>query len=131
MTKIIITVLLSSNLFITSCASENAVINSVEQVNQSTNLTARTKETINFENALKEILKPEYRQPLIGTGSRENPQELSDARKQILLPAAIDLLKAAEKSGQKASVEPYGDRDATINLAMKIYIQSSGKKTNL
>ncbi len=127
MKKIITSVLLSSYLFVTSCTSENAVINSEEQYNPSSNLRTRTKETINFENALKEILKPEHRQPLSETGSKESPKELSDTRKQMLLPAAIDLIKAAERSGQKVSVEPYGDRDATINLAMKIYIQSSGK----
>jgi hypothetical protein len=127
MKKIIISLLLSSYLLVSSCTSENAVINSEEQFNQSSNLRTRTKEIINFENALKEILKPEHLQPLSETGSRENPKELSEARKNILLPAAIDLIKATERSGQKASVVPYGDRDATINLAMKIYIQSSGK----
>lgn len=79
-----------------------------------------------FEQSLKDLLKPENR-PTEEERKNSTSMQLSDRRKDLLLPAAKDLIKSTGISDAQLSRETGNDRDKILNWGMKIYNENYAK----
>lgn len=95
-----------------ACTSENNAAMSTQQI--------RPEAMKNFERSLKDLLKPENRAT---EEERKNAtsMELSDRRKDLLIPAAKELIMSTGISEDQIRKETQNDRNEILKRAMKIY----------
>src|ERR1700750_2182062 len=92
-----------------SCSTEStAVVTPVD--------AKKSKEIVNFEKSIKSLSLP---QNLPTEEEKRNQQslELSDRRKDILIPSALELIKSTGTSDQEITKVTQGDRDKILTWA--------------
>ncbi|SFN02166.1 hypothetical protein SAMN05421594_0420 [Chryseobacterium oleae] len=102
-----------------SCSTEStAVVTPVD--------AKKSKEITNFEKSIKSLSLP---QNLPTEEEKRNQQslELSDRRKDILIPSALELIKSTGTSDQEVKKITQGDRDKILTWAVKIYNEKNNK----
>ncbi|MCT2562175.1 hypothetical protein [Chryseobacterium herbae] len=102
-----------------SCSTEStAVVTPVD--------AKKSKEITNFEKSIKSLALP---QNLPTEEEKRNQQslELSDRRKDILIPSALELIKSTGTSDQEITKNTQGDRDKILTWAVKIYNEKNNK----
>ena len=102
-----------------SCSTEStAVVTPVD--------AKKSKEIVNFEKSIKSLSLP---QNLPTEEEKRNQQslELSDRRKDILIPSALELIKSTGTSDQEITKVTQGDRDKILTWAVKIYNEKNNK----
>ncbi|HCA09299.1 MULTISPECIES: hypothetical protein [unclassified Chryseobacterium] len=102
-----------------SCSTEStAVVTPVD--------AKKSKEITNFEKSIKSLSLP---QNLPTEEEKRNQQslELSDRRKDILIPSALELIKSTGTSDQEIKKITQGDRDKILTWAVKIYNEKNNK----
>ncbi|WP_223605469.1 hypothetical protein [Chryseobacterium sp. OSA05B] len=86
----------------------------------------KSREITNFEKSIKSLSLP---QNLPTEEEKRNQQslELSDRRKDILIPSALELIKSTGTSDQEIKKITQGDRDKILTWAVKIYNEKNNK----
>jgi len=97
---------------IISCSTESSTLNPMN--------TRKSEEVLNFEKSIKSLSKPENRETPEELKNRKS-LELSDRRKDILIPSAIELIKSTGVKEKEISKTTQGDRDKILTWAVKIY----------
>lgn len=95
-----------------SCNTESSAINPMS--------TTKGEEVQNFEKSIKSLSNPENRETPEEERNRKS-LELSDRRKDILIPSAIELIKSTGVREKEISKTTQGDRDKILTWAVKIY----------
>jgi hypothetical protein len=103
---------------IISCNNERIAVNTVESM--------KTKEMANFDNAMKSLGKPENR-PTDEERRNANSTELSDRRKELLIPASKALILSTGISEVELQRKTNGDKSAIIVWAIQINIEKNAK----
>jgi hypothetical protein len=103
---------------IISCNNERMAVNTVESM--------KTKEMANFDNAMKSLGKPENR-PTDEERRNANSTELSDRRKELLIPASKALILSTGISEVELQRKTNGDKSAIIVWAIQINIEKNAK----
>ncbi|WP_370898587.1 hypothetical protein [Chryseobacterium gossypii] len=106
-------------LSLVSCSNENLM---VSQENH------QTEAMTNFREALKNINKPENR-PTSEEMKMPGFPEMSERRKDLLLPAAKGLIKSTGVNDYEMQKATDGDKSAIINWALDIYIDNTSSRT--
>ncbi|SHG04762.1 hypothetical protein [Chryseobacterium vrystaatense] len=102
-----------------SCSTEStAVVNPVD--------AKKSGEIINFEKSIKSLTLPENL-PTEEEKRNQKSIELSDRRKDILIPSALELIKSTGASDQEITNNTQGDRDKILTWAVKIYNEKLNK----
>jgi hypothetical protein len=95
-----------------SCTTESSTINPMS--------TTKSEEVLNFEKSIKSLESPENRETPEEMKNRKS-LELSDRRKDILIPSAIELIKSTGVKEKEISKTTQGDRDKILTWAVKVY----------
>jgi hypothetical protein len=103
---------------IISCNNERIAVNTVESM--------KTKEMANFDNAMKSLGKPENR-PTDEERRNANSTELSDRRKELLIPASKALILSTGISEVELQRKTNGDKSAIIVWAIQINMEKIAK----
>lgn len=106
-------------LTIISCATDNAMVS---------NEQGRTAEQQNFERAMKSLGDPGNR--ATEEEKRSGSAELSDRRKQLLVPASLELIKSTGISEDEIKKQTNGDITAIIVWALKIDLKKNEEMRN-
>lgn len=104
-------------LFI-SCNTEGTALNMSEQ--------KKSEEVLNFEKSIKSLSLPENRATPEEMRNQKS-LELSDRRKDILIPSALELIKSTGVSNKEITKNTQGDRDKILTWAVKIYNEKINK----
>jgi hypothetical protein len=108
--------IIAGALFFASCSNESLAITSQENL--------QTDAMKNFRQAMINMSKPEN----LATPEEQrmkNFPEMSDRRKNLLLPAAKELIQSTGISDSHINTETSGDKGAIINWALDIYIENT------
>ncbi|KQT33841.1 hypothetical protein ASG22_17220 [Chryseobacterium sp. Leaf405] len=97
---------------IISCNTETSVVNPSE--------TRKSEEVLNFEKSIKSLSNPENRETAEEIRNKKSI-ELSDRRKDILIPSALELIKSTGAKDKDITENTQGDRDKILTWAVKIY----------
>lgn len=97
---------------IISCSTESSTINTMG--------TTKSEEVLNFEKSIKSLSKPENRETPEELRNKKSI-ELSDRRKDILIPSALELIKSTGVKDREIKETTQGDRDKILTWAVKIY----------
>lgn len=95
-----------------SCTTETSIANPIE--------ITKSEEVLNFEKSIKSLSKPENRATPEEIRNQKS-LELSDRRKDILIPSAIELIKSTGVSEKELTENTQHDRDKILNWVVKIY----------
>ncbi|WP_426279094.1 hypothetical protein ACN9MN_07645 [Chryseobacterium sp. S-02] len=104
-------------LGLTSCSNERAAIDNVESM--------KTTEMTNFNKALRSLNEPKNRPT--AEERRKGSLELSDSRKELLVPASKDLILSTGVSEKEMMRQTGGDKTKIIVWANKIYFEKNGQ----
>ncbi|UOU98804.1 hypothetical protein MUU74_02370 [Chryseobacterium daecheongense] len=104
-----------------SCSNEN--LSAIAYENQ------EMEAMQNFKNALMSLNKPENRPTAEEKQAKDFPQ-ISDRRKDLLVPSAIALIKSTGINDSEISKKTREDKNALINWALDIYIENSHNTKN-
>jgi len=118
MKKLFFTVIVSITL--SSCTNESAAVNTVESM--------KTTEMQNFDRAIKSLGNPENR--ATEEERRSGSAELSDRRKKILLPSAMELIQSTGKTKEEIQRKTNGDISAILVWAIQINEEKSAQIRN-
>jgi len=102
-------------LGLTSCSNERTAIENVESM--------KTTEMTNFNKALRSLNEPKNRP--IAEERKQNSLELSDSKKELLVPASKDLILSTGISEKEMMQQTGGDKTKLIVWANKIYFEKS------
>lgn len=94
-----------------ACGTENTTVSNVENL--------KTPQMENFSKAMKSLGNPENR--ATEEERRQPGNELSDRRKQILLPSAKDLIKSEGFTDAQIQDKTKGDVSAILVWAIEIH----------
>lgn len=106
-------------LTLTSCATDNATV---------LNEAGRTAEMQNFEKAMKSLGDPQNK--ATAEEKRSGSAELSERRKQLLVPASLELIKSTGVSENEIKKQTNGDITAIIVWALKINLEKNNEIRN-
>jgi hypothetical protein len=95
-----------------SCSTESSTINPMS--------TTKSEEVLNFENAIKSLSDPKNAETAEEMRTHK-PLELSERRKEMLIPSAIELIKSSGVKDKEISEATQGDKEKTLRWAMKVY----------
>lgn len=98
-----------------SCSTENMAVNNVESM--------KSDEMVNFDKAMKSIMKPENLSTPEEKAQNGNSTELNDRSKEILYLASKKLISANGISEQELSSRTSNSKEQAISLAQKIYFE--------
>lgn len=102
-----------------SCSTEStAVVSPVD--------AKKSGEIINFEKSIKSLTLPENL-PTAEEKRNQKSIELSDRRKDLLIPSALELIKSTGASDREITNQTQGDRDKILTWAVKIYNEKLNK----
>lgn len=101
-----------------SCNTESTAINPAS--------TMKSAEVLNFEKSIKSLSNPENRETPEEQRNRTS-LELSDRRKDILIPSALELIRSTGVKEKEIKETTQGDRDKVLTWAVKIYNEKLGK----
>lgn len=101
-----------------SCNTESTALNMSEQ--------KKSEEILNFEKSIKSLSLPENRATPEEIRNQKS-LELSDRRKDILVPSAIQLIKSTGVTDKEFTQATQGDRDKILTWAVKIYNKKINK----
>lgn len=101
-----------------SCNTESTALNMSEQ--------KKSEEILNFEKSIKSLSLPENRATPEEIRNQKS-LELSDRRKDILIPSAIQLIKSTGVTDKEFTQATQGDRDKILTWAVKIYNEKINK----
>ncbi|SDR01834.1 hypothetical protein SAMN05421664_3133 [Chryseobacterium soldanellicola] len=101
-----------------SCSTESSTINPMS--------TKKTEEVLKFEKSIKSLSNPENRETPEEMKNRQS-LELSDRRKDLLIPSAIELIKSTGATQKQITEATQGDRDKILTWAVKIYNEKLDK----
>ena len=118
MKKLFLTVVASITLL--SCTNESAAVNTVESM--------KTAEMQNFDRAMKSLGEPANRPT--EEEKRSGSAELSDRRKKILLPSAMELIQSTGVSNEEIQRKTNGDISAILVWAIQINEKKSAQIRN-
>lgn len=118
MKKLFLTVVASITLL--SCTNESAAVNTVESM--------KTAEMQNFDRAMKSLGEPENRPT--EEEKRSGSAELSDRRKKILLPSAMELIQSTGVTDEEIQRKTNGDISAILVWAIQINEKKSAQIRN-
>lgn len=107
--KLLYAILLAA---IVSCSTESSTINPMS--------TTKSEEVLNFEKSIKSLFKPENAETPEEMRTHK-PMELSDRRKAILIPSAIELIKSSGVKEKEINETTQGDKEKILTWAMKVY----------
>lgn len=107
--KFLYAVLLSAFI---SCSTETSVIGPYQ--------TTKSEQVLNFERSIKSLSKPENRATPEELRTQQS-LELSDRRKDILIPSALELIKSTGATDKEIAKTTEGDRDKILTWAVKVY----------
>ncbi|WP_435523949.1 hypothetical protein [Chryseobacterium indoltheticum] len=110
MKNLISCLLLTSLVIFGACSSENAVITNPE--------TFKSPEMEAFAKAFKNLNRPENKPT--AEEKRSGSAELSDRRKETLIPASLELIKSTGVTDQEIEQKTKGDMSAIIVWAIQI-----------
>jgi hypothetical protein len=96
-----------------SCSTENIAVNNAESM--------KSDEMINFDKALKSLLKPENQSTPEEKSKSKSSTELNEKSKQILYEASKDLILSNDV--QIKDLNTFDNKERTISLATKIYFE--------
>jgi hypothetical protein len=96
-----------------SCSTENIAVNNPESM--------KSDEMINFDKALKSLLKPENQSTPEERSKSKSSTELNEKSKQILYEASKDLILSNDV--QIKDLNTFDNKERTISLATKIYFE--------
>lgn len=99
-----------SILVLSSCSNESTAANNVESM--------KTPEMENFDRAMKSLNNPENKPT--SEEKRSGSTELSDRRKKVLLPSAMDLIKSTGVTDGQIQQKTNGDISAILVWAIQI-----------
>lgn len=102
-------------LGLTSCSNERAAIDNVESM--------KGPEMANFNKALRSVNQPKNRPT--PAERNQNSLELSDSRKELLVPASKDLILSTGISEKEMMRQTGGDKTKIIVWANKIYFEKN------
>lgn len=105
-----------------SCSNESTALNSIE--------ARKSSEVLNFERSISSLSNPENRATPEEIRNQKSI-ELSDRRKDILIPSAVQLIKSTGKTDQEISKITEGDRDKILTWAVKIYNEKISKTNSI
>lgn len=100
-------------LGLTSCSNERAAIDNVESM--------KTPEMENFNKALRSVNQPKNRPT--AAERKQHSLEMSDSRKELLVPASKDLILSTGISEKEMMRQTGGDKTKIIVWANKIYFE--------
>lgn len=100
---------------LTSCSNERTAIDNVESM--------KTPEMANFNKALRSVNQPQNRPS--AEERKQNSLELSDSRKELLVPASKDLILSTGISEKEMMRQTGGDKTKIIVWANKIYFEKN------
>ncbi|WP_435523950.1 hypothetical protein [Chryseobacterium indoltheticum] len=109
MKKILFT-LSFSMLVLSSCSNENMAASNIEAM--------KSPEMENFDRAMKSLNNPENKPT--EEEKRSGSAELSDRRKRVLLPSAMDLIKSTGVTDAQIQQKTNGDISAILVWAIQI-----------
>lgn len=115
MKKLFLTVAASITLL--SCTNESAAVNTVESM--------KTTEMQNFDRAMKSLGEPANRPT--EEEKRSGSAELSDRRKKILLPSAMELIQSTGVTKEEMQRKTNGDISAILVWAIQINEEKSAQ----
>jgi len=118
MKKLFLTVVASITLL--SCTNESAAVNTVESM--------KTAEMQNFDRAMKSLGEPKNRPT--EEEKRSGSAELSDRRKKILLPSAMELIQSTGVTNEEIQRKTNGDISAILVWAIQINEKKSAQIRN-
>ncbi|KMQ69936.1 hypothetical protein ACM39_02540 [Chryseobacterium sp. FH2] len=98
-----------------SCSTENMAVNNPESM--------KSDEMVNFDNALKSLVKRENQSTPEEKAKSKNPTELNEKSKQILYLAAKQLIISDGISEKELAARTADSREKTISLATKLYFE--------
>lgn len=99
-----------STLVLSSCSNESTAANNVESM--------KTPEMENFDRAMRSLNNPENKPT--AEEKRSSSAELSDRRKKVLLPSAMDLIKSTGVTDGQIQQKTNGDISAILVWAIQI-----------
>lgn len=94
-----------------ACGTESTTVNNLESL--------KTPQMENFSKAMRSLGNPENRPT--EEERRQSGHELSDRRKQVLLPAAKDLIKSEGFTDEQIQDKTKGDISAILVWAIEIH----------
>ena len=109
MRKILFT-LSFSTLLLSSCSNESVAVNTVESM--------KTPEMEKFDKAMRSLGDPANKPT--EEERRSGSTELSDRRKRVLLPSAMDLIKSTGVTDNQIQQKTNGDVSAILVWAIQI-----------
>jgi hypothetical protein len=115
MKKLFFTVVAS--ITVLSCTNESAAVNTVEAM--------KTTEMQNFDRAMKSLREPANRPT--EEEKRSGSAELSDRRKKILLPSAMELIQSTGVTKEEMQRKTNGDISAILVWAIQINEEKSAQ----
>ncbi|MDF2931463.1 MAG: hypothetical protein K0R36_794 [Chryseobacterium sp.] len=118
MKKLFFTVIVSITLL--SCTNESAAVNTVESM--------KTTEMQKFDRAMKSLGDPANRST--EEEKRSGSAELSDRRKKILLPSAMELIQSTGVTKDEIQKKTNGDISAILVWAIQINEEKSAQIRN-
>lgn len=101
-TKLFYAILLAGTI---SCSTESSTINPLS--------TTKSEEVQNFEKSIKSLFRPENAETPEEMRTHK-PMELSDRRKGILIPSAIELIKSSGVKEKEINEVTQGDRKSVV-----------------
>lgn len=104
---------------LTACNNEHLVGNSFE--------ANKSPAVVNFEKAIKSLGSSQNRETIEEQQLRGTSTELSDRRKEILIPSALELIKSTGARESEIRKETGYNRDKILTWAVKIYNQKLNK----
>lgn len=120
MKKITIAVLVAA-VTLMSCNTERTAADSL--------YNPKAAEILNFEKAIMSLSRPENRSTEEERRSQKS-LELSDRRKDLLIPSAVQLITSTGVSEKHVMKTTNGDRDAILTWAVKIYNAKKNTTSN-
>ncbi|MEY8758807.1 hypothetical protein [Chryseobacterium tongliaoense] len=107
-------------LSLASCS--NDTLSAISQENQ------QAEALRNFKSALQNLNKPENKPDAQEARAKNFPQ-ISERRKDLLVPSAKALIKSTGISDPEIDEKTGNDKNAVINWALDIYIANTGFRT--
>ncbi|WP_374459101.1 hypothetical protein [Chryseobacterium taeanense] len=108
-TKLFYAFLLAGSI---SCSTETSTMNPMS--------TTKSEEVQNFEKSIKSLFRPENAETPEEIRTHK-PMELSERRKDILIPSAIELIKSSGVKEKEINEATQGDKEKILTWAMKVY----------
>lgn len=107
-------------IFYLSLITINLISCNTERTSIPTSEVLKIQQVSKFQNALRSLGNIENR-PTIDEIKNKRTIELSDRRKDLLIPTAIDLIKSFGLTEYEINQKTQGNRDKILSLAVKIY----------